>query len=69
MATHLDRDINSGNQMGVCLSMVKVPALDAPVDAEQLSTPRKRPAYWAPSHCLGCSNEPPKPPIPPPLTM
>ena len=30
MATHLDRDINSGNQMGVCLSMVKVPALVVP---------------------------------------
>ena len=30
MATHLDRDINSGNQMGVCLSMVKVSALAVP---------------------------------------
>eukprot|EP00964_Phaeocystis_antarctica_P145108 scaffold111089_cov48-Phaeocystis_antarctica.AAC.2 len=34
------------------------------------STPTKRPAHWAPSHCLGCLIEPPpKPPIPPPLAI
>eukprot|EP00964_Phaeocystis_antarctica_P158341 scaffold128949_cov51-Phaeocystis_antarctica.AAC.1 len=36
----------------------------------QLGTPMQRPAHRAPSHCLGCSSAPPpKPPIPPPVTM
>ena len=50
----------------VCRSGVKVaPPLwqgrsSAPVPPQggsgQLVTPRKRPAHWAPSHCLGCSS-------------
>ena len=47
-----------------------VPLQGAPGGSGQRSTPRARPAHWAPSHCLGCSSEPPsKPPIPSPLTL
>ena len=32
--------------------------------------PVRGPGHWVPSHCLGCSSQPPpKPPISPPLTM
>ena len=45
-----------------------VPPQGAPGGSGQLGTPRKRPAHWAPSHCLGCSSQPPpKSPISPPL--
>ena len=48
-------------------SRVKVPFLAAPQPdscasqctpdgSGRLGTPRKRPAHWAPSHCLGCSS-------------
>ena len=51
-------------------SSAPVPPQGAPGGSVQLGTPRKRPAHWAPSHCLGCSREPsPKPPISPPLTV
>ena len=52
----------AGPQLGSCASSGRASRL-------QLGTPRARPAYWAPSHCRGCSSEPlPEPPIPPPLT-
>ena len=48
-------------------SMVKVPLWQgpsspptppqgAPGGSGQLGTPRKRPPYWVPPHCLGCSS-------------
>ena len=39
-----------------------------PGGSGRLGTPRKRPAHGAPSHCLGCSREPPPnlPPMSPP---
>eukprot|EP00964_Phaeocystis_antarctica_P155758 scaffold125079_cov51-Phaeocystis_antarctica.AAC.3 len=44
-------------------SSLPAPPQGAPGGSGQLSTPRKRPAHWAPSHCLGCSSQPPpKPP-------
>ena len=46
------------------------PLQGAPGGSGQLGTPRKWPAHWAPSRCLGyVSQPPPKPPISPPLTM
>eukprot|EP00964_Phaeocystis_antarctica_P110857 scaffold75194_cov54-Phaeocystis_antarctica.AAC.1 len=57
-------------QSGQRPSSAPVPPLGAPGGSGQLSTPRERPALLAPSHCLRCSSEPPpKPPIPPPLTI
>ena len=53
-----------------CPSSAPAPPSGVFVDPGQLGTPRKRPAHWAPSHCLGCSSEvPPKPSISPPLTI
>ena len=37
-------------------SSAPVPPQGAPGSSGQLGTPRKRPAHWAPSHCLGCSS-------------
>ena len=49
-------------------SSAPAPPQGAPGGSGQLGTPRKRPAHWAPSHCLGCSSQPPpKSPISPPL--
>ena len=51
-------------------SSAPAPPQGAPGGSGQLGTPRKRPALWAPSHCLECSSQPPpKLPIPPPLTV
>ena len=35
-------------------SSAPVPPQGAPGGSGQLGTPMKRPAHWAPSHCLGC---------------
>ena len=45
-----------------CPSHALVPPQGAPGGSGQLSTPMKRLAHWAPSHCPRCSS-PPKPPI------
>ena len=42
-----------------CPSSATAPHEGAPGGSGQLRTPRKRPAHWAPCHCLGCSSEPP----------
>ena len=53
-----------------CLSSPSVPPQGAPGGSGRLGTPRKRPTYRAPSHCLGCSSEPPpESRISPPLTI
>ena len=53
-----------------CPSSAPVPPRGAPGGSGQLGTPRVRPRHWAPSHCLGCSSDPPpKSPISPPLTI
>ena len=57
-------------QSGQCPSSAPVPPQGDPVGSGQFSTPRERPAHWAPCRCLGCSSEPPPmPPIPPPLSL
>ena len=43
-------------QLGFCASSGRAWRLWA------TRTPRKRPTHWAPSHCLGCSSEPPPKP-------
>ena len=43
-------------QSGQCPSSAPVPPQGAPGGSGQLGTPRKRPARWAPSHCLGRSS-------------
>ena len=51
-----------------CPNSAPAPLQGAPGGSGQLGTPRS--AHRAPSHCLGCSSQPPpKPPISPPLTM
>ena len=53
-----------------CPSSAPVPPQGAPGGSGQLGTPRERPTHWVPSHCPGCSSQPPpKLPIPPRLTM
>ena len=57
-------------QPGRCPSSAPVPPQGAPGGFDQLGTPRKRPAHWAPCHCLECSSwSPPKPPRSPPSTV
>ena len=43
-------------QSGQCPSSAPVPPQGAPGGSGQLGTRRKRPARWAPSHCLGRSS-------------
>ena len=51
-------------------SSAPAPPQGAPGGSGQPGTPRKRPDHWVPSHCLGCSSQPPpKSPISPPLTL
>ena len=45
-------------QSGQCPSSAPVPPQGAPGGSGQLSTPRERPALWAPSHCLRPSGRP-----------
>eukprot|EP00964_Phaeocystis_antarctica_P052066 scaffold30445_cov54-Phaeocystis_antarctica.AAC.2 len=53
-----------------CPSSAPVPPQGVPGGSGQLGTPMQRSAHCAPRHCLGCSSQPPpKPPIPPPLTL
>ena len=42
-----------------CPSSAPAPPQGAPGGPGQLGTPRKRPANWMPSHCLGCPSQPP----------
>ena len=42
-----------------CPSSPPVPPQGAPGGSGQVGTPRVRHSHWAPSHCLGCSSEPP----------
>ena len=39
-----------------CPRSAPAPPRGAPDSAGWLGTPRKRPGYWAPGHCLGCSS-------------
>ena len=56
--------------VGSAPARLLLPPQGAPGGSGQLGTCRKRSAHRAPRHRLGCSSEPPpKPPIPPPLTM
>ena len=53
-----------------CPSSAPAPPQGAPGGSGWRGTPRAMPSHWAPCHRLGCSSKPPpKPPIPPPLTM
>jgi len=60
---HLRRPRAAAPQLrSQCPSHARVPPQGAPGGSGQLSTPMKRLAHWAPSHCPRCSS-PPKPPI------